>query len=118
MSKKSGFTLVEIMVAAIVFSLIILGLVSVFIAASKHIAHSRERMTSAQLGKFFIDPLQAYVRFDTWDDIDNELSVGTKFGEIQIINNRNFSEEHDISVVADTDLRRVTSTITWNEEDD
>ncbi|PIQ87958.1 MAG: hypothetical protein COV73_01370 [Candidatus Omnitrophica bacterium CG11_big_fil_rev_8_21_14_0_20_43_6] len=115
MRKRNGFSLVELMVSSIIFSLVFLGLVSVFVAASKHITHTRERMTSAQLGKFFLDPLQVDVRYDTWDQAGNDLVVGSWSGATQVINNRSFFETHDISAVSGTDLRRVTSTISWNE---
>ena len=58
MRKKKGFSLVEVMVAAVIFSLLMLGMFSVFVSASKHITHARERMSSSRLGEFFIDPLQ------------------------------------------------------------
>ncbi len=115
MRKKSGFSIVEILVALVIFSLVILGLVSVFIAAGKHITHARERMTSAQLGKFFLDPLQTYVSQETWDKTGNKLALGSWPGTTQSINNRNFSEVHEVSVISDTDLRRVISKITWTE---
>jgi prepilin-type N-terminal cleavage/methylation domain-containing protein len=119
MRKKKGFSLVEVMVAAVLFSLLMLGMFSVFVSASKHITHARERMTSSQLGEFFIDPLQIYVRQDTWDS--NGLSLGSSAGVTQNINNRNFTEVHAVadgttdSALAGTDLRRVTSTISWIE---
>jgi hypothetical protein len=116
MHKKNGLSLVEIMVASVIFSLVIVGLVSVFTSGNKHVVHIRERMASAQLGKLFIDPLQAYVRQDTWV-LGNELSVDGvgKPGGSQVINNRTFTETHDVSPVAGTNLRRVISTITWTE---
>jgi prepilin-type N-terminal cleavage/methylation domain-containing protein len=115
MGRKKGFSLVEIMVASVVFSLVVLGLISVFISASKHITHTRERMTSAQLGKFFLDPLQVYVDYDTWNEPGNELALGIRPGVSQSINNRNFTESHNVGDVGGTDLRRVTTTISWIE---
>jgi prepilin-type N-terminal cleavage/methylation domain-containing protein len=115
MRKKRGFSIVEVLVSAVIFSLVMVGLMSVFIAGNNHIVHARERMTSVQLGKFFIDPLQMNVRQDTWG-AGNELAVdGTRSGVTQIINNRSFTESHVVSAVTGTDLRRVTSTISWTE---
>jgi prepilin-type N-terminal cleavage/methylation domain-containing protein len=116
MVKKDGFSLVEIMISTVVFALVVLGLTSVFIAASKHITHTRERMTSVQLGKLFLDPLQVYVRFDTWDNPANELTVTSwESGVSQTINNRNFTEQHEVAAISGTDLRRVISKISWTE---
>lgn len=117
MARKNGFTLVELMVAAVLFSLVVLGFVGVFVASTKHIFHARERMTSAQLGKYYLDPLQIHVRFDTWNQLGNELTpAGPKSGTSQTINRSNFSEQHEVTTVAGTDLRRVVSTISWTED--
>jgi prepilin-type N-terminal cleavage/methylation domain-containing protein len=124
MRKKFGFTIVEVLISTVIFSLVVLGLSSVFISGKKLIIHSRERMTSGELGKFFLDPMQIYVSFDTWnvgnpnlkwDGSSNELRVGTRSGTAQSINNRTFSESHTVSAVTGTDLRRVVSTISWPE---
>jgi prepilin-type N-terminal cleavage/methylation domain-containing protein len=113
MRKKSGFSLVEIIVSAVVFSLVITGLISVFISGNKLVIHIRERMTSVQLGKLFLDPLQVYVRQDTWGSNDLSINGINKPGGSQIINNRTFTENHSVSTVAGTGLQRVTSTISW-----
>lgn len=144
MSNESGFTLIEIIVASVVFALVIAGLLSVFVAGSRHIIHARERMTSAELGKLFIDPLQTDVRQDTWTlgSASNALTIGTTYcdsdsgGHTQnkncpptaaqrTVNNREFSAAYTIAqggvnpgddpALIGTDLRRVTTTITWNE---
>lgn len=116
MRNNRGFTLVEIVVSTVVLSLIIVGMLSIFVAGSKHLIHTRERMTSMELGKFFLDPMQMDVRQDTWDDLGNDLTPVISPVTEQIINNREFSETHTVDAnVAGTDLRRVTTTITWNE---
>lgn len=57
----------EVVVATALFSLVVVGMLSVFVTGNKQVIHSRERLVSSQLGKLFIDPMQAYVRQDTWD---------------------------------------------------
>lgn len=134
---KNGFTLMEIMVAAVLFSLVIVGLLSVFITGNKQVIHARERMVSSELSKLFVDPMQAHVRQDTWDLAGNALLPVTTYcdsvgGHTQNpicfsmpaserkINNRDFSAQYNVSRVldslgADTGMRRVTTTITWTE---
>lgn len=118
MARRAGFSLVEVIVALVVFVLVIGGLSSVFVSASRIIIHNRERMTSAQLGKFFLDPLQAHVRQDNWLNAGpgNALAIGGPWsGVTQSINNVSFSETHTVSAVTSTDLRRVIATISWTE---
>ncbi|MDD5691911.1 MAG: prepilin-type N-terminal cleavage/methylation domain-containing protein [Candidatus Omnitrophica bacterium] len=149
---KRGFSLMEVIVATALFSIVIVGMLSVFVAGNKQVIHSRERMVSSQLGKLFVDPMQAHVRQDTWDawnGVRNALYVPpdplTSFttycdsdaGHATLqnpacpslaterkINNREFSVQHDVSRVCigdcfttgiDTGMRRVTTTISWNE---
>ena len=116
MREENGFSLVEVLVAAVLFSLVMVGLSSVFIAGNKLMIHSRERMVSAQLGKLFLDPLQKYVRQDTWDDSSRNGLVVIASSPIisEIINNRTFDECHEVSAVSST-LRRVISKISWTE---
>jgi type II secretory pathway pseudopilin PulG len=145
--SKNGFTLMEIIVAAVLFSLVIVGMLSVFITGNKQVIHARERMISSELGKLFVDPMQAHVRQDTWDLTTNALYIPalptTSFtsycdavgGHTQNpiclsmpaserkINNRDFSAQYDVSRVCngvcssatDTGMRRVTTTLTWQE---
>ena len=118
MDKQTGFTLVEVVVSMVVFALVVVGLSSVFMAGGKLIIHNRERMTSAQLGKFFLDPLQVNVRQDHWLDVGpaNGLALGGPWsGVTQSINNRTFTEVHTVSTVGTTVLRRVITTIHWTE---
>lgn len=130
--RHTGFTLVEVVVSVVVFALVIVGLISVFVAGTKHIIHARERMTSVELGKLFIDPLQMDVRQDTWGSgpAGNALTLGTTYcdsvgghtqnkncppADQRKVNNRDFSAEYVTEVVSGTDLRLVTTKISWNE---
>ncbi len=115
MRKKSGFSLIEVMVAAVIFSLAMVGLSSVFVAGNKHIIHTRERIASAEIGKFFLDPLQALVREDTWASNGLGVDVPLSAAVSQTINNRTFTETHKVDSVAGVCLRRVTSKIQWDE---
>lgn len=121
MYNKSGFTLVEIIMASVIFVLVIVGLMGVFVAGNKQIIHVRERMTSAELGKLFVDPLQIDVDQRTWNQPGNRLITGNTFSATEKVNNRNFTATSTVAdaatdtALAGTDLRRVTTKITWNE---
>lgn len=138
MRNYKGFSLVEILVATVIFCLVMLGLVSVFVAAKAQIVNSRERMISAEIGKLFVDPLQMDVRQDTWaaGAAGNALTLGTTYcdsvgGHTQNkncppvaereLNNSYFSATYVIAdgstvpALTGTDLRQVVTTVTWTE---
>jgi Tfp pilus assembly protein PilV len=64
--NKKALTLFEILVSVIILALVITGLANVFVAGKRYIRHSRMRMGGGEIGKQFLDPLQSYVRQDTW----------------------------------------------------
>ena len=117
MDKRTGFTLIEIIVATVIFSLVVLGMAGLFIAGKRHIIHSRNRMTGSEIGKFFIDPLQMDVHQVTWDA--NALKVGTTNGPSIKVDNVDYVPQYIVSDVAlpgGATLRRVKAKISWTEE--
>lgn len=144
MIKKSGFTLIEIIVATFIFALVILGLLSVFSGGNKLVMHTRDRVASAEIGKLFVESLLKGVRQDTWDKgaSENALAVGVTYCDSngshanaqnincpsqnqRTVNNREFSAKYiaiqgglnqgEDPALAGTDLRLLTTTVTWNE---
>ena len=66
--KKNAVSLVEVIVAALIISLIMLGMANIFLVARRYLLHAKLRMTGGELGHFFLDPLQKeQVRQDRWD---------------------------------------------------
>jgi len=113
MLKKNGFSLLEIIVATVIISLTILGLLGVFAAGNYWVIHFRDRSTGAELGKFFIDPLQMQVRQDQWGT--NGLSTNTIPVDIQRINGKDFRATYSTEVVAGTEVRKASTVIFWRE---
>lgn len=112
MRKKRGSSLIEILVATVIFALVMFGLIGVFVAGKGHLIHARERMMSAEIGKFFIDPLQSYVKQEGWGS--NILTSGGSDGP-ETINNTDFSAAYVVTDVSGTNLKRVITKITWTE---
>jgi len=134
--NKKGLTLIEILVSLVILLLVVASLASVFVAGKMQIAHTRSRLTGTELGKYFLDPFQMYVRQDSWDDqINNKLytpstpspysnswtdaigltiadSIGGRMTFAPII--YTVSRVLDASN-SDTGLRRVVVTINWTE---
>lgn len=111
----------EIVVSLVIFALVIVGLLTVFISGNRHIIHARERMTSSELARFFLDPFGNSVRQDTWGSNALNLAAIPIALPSQIINSRTFSATYTVAdslsdpALIGTDLRRVITTITWTE---
>jgi len=134
--EKRGFTILEVLISAIILALVTLGLVNVFVVAKRYMAHSRSRTAGGQIGKLFLDPLQMAVRQDTWGIATNALSQGVSYcdsvgGHAQNascppsaaerqINGVTYDAKYDISRefiagIPTRRLNRVRLSITWNE---
>jgi len=113
-----GISLLEIVIAMVILALVLVGLVNVFVMSKGYIAHSRSRISAGELGKQFLDPLQAYVDQSTWEEAGgNNLSRDHNFtGSKTIVNNIEFTPQYNVTAgPAGTELRKVTVNITWNE---
>ena len=114
--NKNGLSLLEILVATMIFALVITGLASVFLAGKTHIRHSQSRISAAEFSKYVIDPLQMQVRQDQWTATSNCLSntdnctTETWTGQGGIV----YTAITTTSAIATT-LRKVTTNIQWSE---
>jgi Tfp pilus assembly protein PilW len=70
--RKKGLTLLEIVMATLILSLVVTGLANLFITSKRYLLHARSRMTGGELGRYFLDPLQGYVRQDQWPSGPNQ----------------------------------------------
>jgi Tfp pilus assembly protein PilV len=132
--NKKGLTLIEILVSLVILILVVASLASVFVSAKMQIAHSRSRLTGTELGKYFLDYFQMYVRQgetslnaqDGWDQINNQLYLLTSqdsrtWQESGLtIGDMTFgATDYKVSRVKDgsndTGLRRVVVKINWTE---
>ncbi len=66
--QKKGFTLLEIIIAALILALVTTGLAYVFLAGKRHILHIRSKIQAAELGRLFLDYLPMHVRQDIWNN--------------------------------------------------
>ena len=117
---KRGFTFLEILISTFILSLIMLGLVSVFISSKKLIYYSRSRVTAAELGRLFLDPLQLQVRQDTWNTTCLSLGNCTSitYGPTDGLD-KNYTGTYTITTapIANLTLVRAKTVINWTESD-
>jgi hypothetical protein len=122
--NTKGFSLLENLIAAIVLMLIIFGMMGIFLAGRQHIAHSRSLVAAAELGRYYLTPLQMQVRQDQWDWTENCLGMKDKdkcesdlLLQPQNINGIIYTPHYAVSDAPPgiTTVRKVKLTISWDE---
>jgi hypothetical protein len=119
--NTKGVSLLENLIAVIILILILFGLIGIYVAGRKHIGHSRSLVAAAELGRYYLDPLQIQVRSDQWAG----NCLGTRNGTLcqadplllpQNINGILYTPVYVVSdAPGSTTTRRVKLTVTWTE---
>lgn len=113
-NSQGGLSLLEILISMIILAVIMTGVSRLFLSGRKLILHSRSRITAAELGKYFLDPLQMDVRQDLWGS--NCLSSGIGCPGAQTINNITYTPTYSRTLNSPiSNLNKVKVTITWTE---
>jgi len=109
--NKKALTLLEILVSAIILSLVITGLVSIFLTAKRYIQKGRLRGSAGELGKYFLDPFQNYVNQATWSS--NPLGTRSASPQSITIDGKNYRGDYTINTAGlPANLTRVKVAIT------
>jgi len=121
--NRKGFTLLEILVSALILALVMTGLANIFLASRRYLMRTRSKIQAAELGRLFLAPLQMDVRQDQWVSGSNCLTGDGSSGcpGFQEINGIRYTPTYQISPLL-TDiqnplghLRKVKVTINWRE---
>jgi Tfp pilus assembly protein PilW len=116
--KKTGISLVEILVSMVLLSLVMIGLVNVFITSKRLLIRGQAKITALEMSRLFVDPLNNQVRQDTWNQAGNDLRLGVRSGTSQIINGINYTSTYNVTDVPcplSVNLRRVKVDMRWND---
>ena len=142
--NKKALSLMEIIVSVTILTVVMAGLLNFFVSAKKHTAYSRSRVSAAELGKYFLDPLQMDVNWGKFypqnplalPTTGNCLSAGYGCPGPQTINGITFTptycfdcccpypvplscnggiEPHTCPNVTGTTLKRARVVISWSE---
>lgn len=99
--------------ATVVLAIILASATNLFVVGRRYIQHNRSRMIGSELGRFFLDPLHLNVTQAEWGDncLSGNLTDCPRSQRLDNIYNATYT----FSNVTDTDLRRVTVDIKWNE---
>jgi Tfp pilus assembly protein PilV len=128
MFKKtlSAMTLVEILVAAFLISVVLVGLVSLAVFGKKYSLHGRYRMTAGEIGRNYLEPLPMGVRQDNWgntcvsqDGANNpqacvDAGLTATWTDSQGIV---YTPTYDISAAPAANLRKVRLRLSWQERE-
>lgn len=63
----TGFTLMEVVVGLIIFSVAFVGLIASFVGVKRYVSRATRRVTSTNLDRQILNSLYKDVRADTWD---------------------------------------------------
>ncbi|HNQ50633.1 MAG: type II secretion system protein [Candidatus Omnitrophica bacterium] len=122
--KKSkdriGLTLLEIIVAMLILSLVMYGFVSIFTVSKRFVYHSSSRVVSMEVAKFFFEDANLSVSADVYPDKnclynetmcqDANYTVNNILYNVSYVTGavKNASDEN-------TTLRKVVINVTWTE---
>ena len=126
---KSGFTLLEIMVALVILTSAASGLFASFVAAQRYVSRSRNRLRAVNAGRMVLEDLRVYVNQSNWDDEATNLLAcpGGTYpcdktytlppAEFPATPPWNWSAIYTVSQidVAGIQMRQVTVNIQWDE---
>ncbi len=88
--KKSA-TLVELLVAAVIISLVLAAVLATFLTVKAYVYRANKRTVSTNLSRSNAYPLAKSVSAD-WDDAAHELSTGTKSIQSYSIDNTDYGD--------------------------
>lgn len=113
---QKGFTMMEILVASIILSLLAAGIFSVAVSGRNLIRRSRMRFIGSEIARHRLEEMRAEVRGDTWNTAANNLTVtGGWTGWTTAPENPLFETRRSVSNIAGSDCRNVTIQVRWDE---
>jgi len=115
--NSAGFTLIEVLVSTIIFTIVVAGLASIFIAGKRLLLHQRSRMAGGELGRYFLDPLQMNVKQSDWDNSTGNYKDTNWFHSHPDETVGNYTANYMVeNLPSDTGpMRKVKVTVSWSE---
>ncbi len=115
---QKAFTIVEVLVAAVIFSITVLGVFSTIAAIRKPAAVSERTLVAAYYGRQVLEDLRAKIDKRDWNT--GLLSTGTHNYGTAIIHGVSYAASYLVENAPEATLpagglRKVTLTITWTE---
>lgn len=118
---RIGLTLLEIIVAMLILSLVMYGFVSIFTVSKRFVYHSGSRVVSMEVGKFFFEDANLSVSADVYPDKNCLYNDSLCQDANYTVNNIPYNVSYVTGAVKNasdedtTTLRKVVINVTWTE---
>jgi prepilin-type N-terminal cleavage/methylation domain-containing protein len=117
-NKRTGFTIIEVVIAAAIFTLAMTGIFSSVSLMRQPAIESTQEVTAAFIGKQVLDDLRSQVSAQTWNGTSGLLSVGNTYTNIISVTTGSVTTNYNVvyTVEADPDgtsARKVTLNVSW-----
>ena len=112
--KKTGFSIVEVIIATVIFSIVAAGLFATISSLNQPAQESQEAVTAVLIAKQILEELYTEVNATTWDETANKLTVSgpTDLAPI-VIGGKTYTPTKTVTADPDTSGRYVTLTVSW-----
>jgi prepilin-type N-terminal cleavage/methylation domain-containing protein len=115
-NKTQAFTMTEVIVATIIFSLAMAGVFASIANLRQPAIESSQEVTAAFIGKRVLDDLRSAVNAESWNDpTTGRLLANTTYTITPVVvSGRTYSGTYRVATDPDgTNARQVTLNITW-----
>ena len=114
-NSQKGFTMVEAVVAALIFAAVVVGIFSTTAALKKPAIGSDKKLTAAYYGKQILEDLRSKVDQRDWDLAAGSLSLGphppvTMFNPTYGVT---YTVTYTVTAVPGSTARQVALTVQW-----
>ena len=76
-NNKEGLTLVEIVVATLLLSMITVGFTSITLSSNKLLERSKRRLFAAEVAQYILESLKAHIGEPDWNSTGSAIAVTT-----------------------------------------
>ena len=110
----NGFTLVEVVVASVIFAITAAGIVAMLSALSKPADEAQEAVAASLVGKQILEEFRKEVDMTTWDEPGGALAVGGPYTLPDVvIDGTTYTPTYTVVEDASTGARRVDLHVDW-----
>ena len=115
---KKGFSLLEVMVGAIILAVMLGGLIATFSFARGYVAHSNRRVVAVNIARNQLNSLYSDVRADEWSDATNPLNPSFPTGAPEAappaLEGVNYTVDYTVTAPGGQDYRIVEMTVSFD----